>query len=273
MIHFIIRQFFRLLPLRLFISRRYYEFIARKFPDEFWTLMNFGYSELKGETARLTLDPALEPERYGIQLYHHVASGVDLKGKDVLEVGSGRGGGAAYIHRYLLPRTMTGVDLSANAVALCNANQAHNGLSFRVGNAEALPFEDASFDVVINVESSHCYGSVEDFLSEVHRVLRPGGHFLFTDVRHHRTMDLLKEQLSSSPLRLLEQRDITPNIIKALELEKPRKLALIAKRVPRFLITPVTDFSAATEDSTVWRSLSSGTSQYLTAFMRKENGT
>lgn len=271
MIHFIIRQFFRLLPLRLFISKRYYEFIAKKFPDDFWTLMNFGYTELDEDTVKLDLDPALEMERYGIQLYHHVASGADLQGKDVLEVGSGRGGGAAYIHRYLRPRTMTGVDLSASAVALCNANHANNGLSYLVGNAEDLPFGDESFDVVINVESSHCYGSMTNFLSEVQRVLRPGGHFLFTDVRHRRSMELLKEQLHNSPLHILEERNITANVLKALELEKPRKLALIAKRVPRFLITPVIDFSAATEDTTVWRGLSTGSSQYLTVFMQKES--
>jgi fatty-acid O-methyltransferase len=43
------------------------------------------------------------------------------------------------------------------------------------GDAENLPFPQVSFDAVINVESAHCYGSIERFLAEVHRVLRPGG--------------------------------------------------------------------------------------------------
>ena len=59
----------------------------------------------------------------------------------------------------------------------------HGEESLCPGDAENLPFEDNSFDAIINVESSHCYGNVEQFLREVHRVLRPGGDFLFVDLR------------------------------------------------------------------------------------------
>ena len=54
------------------------------------------------------------------------------------------------------------------------------------GNAEKLPFADQSFDAVINVEASHCYPRFPQFLDEVARVLRPGGHFLYTDVRRRK---------------------------------------------------------------------------------------
>ena len=54
------------------------------------------------------------------QLYHFVTSHADIKDKNVLEVGSGRGGGASYIARYLSPSSITGVDISNEAVALCS---------------------------------------------------------------------------------------------------------------------------------------------------------
>ena len=54
--------------------------------------MNYGYIDLNGELP-LELNPDDEEDRYFIQLYHHVATAVDIQGKDVLEVGSGRGGG------------------------------------------------------------------------------------------------------------------------------------------------------------------------------------
>merc|ERR1712045_162299 len=46
-----------------------------------------------------------------------------------------------------------------------------------------LPFEDNSFDIVIDVESSHVYSDFPRFLKEVHRVLKPGGSFCWTDFR------------------------------------------------------------------------------------------
>ena len=50
-----------------------------------------------------------------------------VRGLDVLEVGSGRGGGADYVKRCLKPRTMTGVDFSKNAVAFSNRRYAAEG--------------------------------------------------------------------------------------------------------------------------------------------------
>ena len=51
-----------------------------------------------------------------------------------------------------------------------------------MGDAENLPFDDASFDVVTNLESSHTYPDIRAFLGQVRRVLRPGGWFLHTDL-------------------------------------------------------------------------------------------
>ena len=56
---------------------------------------------------------------YYMQLYDHVAGAVDLRDLKVLEVGSGRGGGADYIKRYLKPESMVGLDISENAVSFC----------------------------------------------------------------------------------------------------------------------------------------------------------
>ena len=66
--------------------------------------MNYGYD---APNLSLKLENADEVERYPIQLYHHVASQSELKDKIVLEVGSGRGGGASYIARYLNPLSIT----------------------------------------------------------------------------------------------------------------------------------------------------------------------
>jgi hypothetical protein len=58
--------------------------------------MNYGYSE---PGVVIPLDERDEKNRYSVQLYHQMAEMTDLKNKDVVEVGSGRGGGLEYISR------------------------------------------------------------------------------------------------------------------------------------------------------------------------------
>src|SRR6266436_1961233 len=167
------------------------------------SFMNYGYADIDPSATQLQLSDSGDKNRFCIQLYHHVAGAVDLSGKDVVEVGSGRGGGASYIARYLRPRSMKGIDFSRKAIEFCRKYYSVDGLSFLQGDAENLPLDDNSVDVIINLESSHCYGSMAKFLSEVNRVLRPGGHFLFSDHRDHDKLSLLREQLNDSGLRVV----------------------------------------------------------------------
>jgi len=88
----------------------------------------------------------------------------NLKGKNVLEVGSGRGGGLNYISTSLKPQKCIGVDLSLNQVEFCRRAYASNpNIEFFEGDSERLAenpvLRDKQFDLIVNVESSHCYGN------------------------------------------------------------------------------------------------------------------
>ncbi|MBN2007406.1 MAG: class I SAM-dependent methyltransferase [Anaerolineae bacterium] len=218
-----------------FSRRLMYQFMARHYQKSDWTFMNFGYAHLTDEDAVPDLNAHDEDNRFCIQLYHHVAGAVNLTGLKVLEIGSGRGGGSAYIKRYLQPRTMIGMDFSQNAVMLCRKTYAVEGLTFLPGNAENLPFDDQSFDAVVNVESSHCYGVMEHFLAEVRRVLRVGGHFLFADFRDRERLPELETQLLGTGMQICRKRDITPNVVGALDQDHARKLAQIRQGSPQLL--------------------------------------
>ena len=63
--------------------------------------------------------------------------------------------------------------MSKEVVKFNNKYHKMSGLSFVTGNAQELPFEDQSFDAIVNVESSRSYNDIDAFISEVHRVLRP----------------------------------------------------------------------------------------------------
>jgi len=235
------------------------------FPD--WRFMNYGYAPLD-EKPVMSLAEEDEPNRYSIQLYDDLANRVNVNQKDVLEVGSGRGGGASYITRYLKPSQYTGMDIADEAVTFCNRIHQVPQLSFRAGNAEKIPFADQSFDVVINVESCHAYGSMEDFLKGVKRVLRQGGHFLCTDMRDPERIKLLEQQLHDSGLTMIEKRDITQNVVKAIELEDDLKRARMKGRFPAWLQKSFEEF-AGVKGSQIHRDLASGRLVYYQFVLQK----
>ena len=105
----------------------------------------------------------------------------------VLDVCSGMGGPA----RYLAWKTgcdVAGLDLTASrvegATELTRAAGLSGSVRFVHGNALAMPFEDASFDLAIAQESfAHIPGKPR-LLAECARVLRPAGRLVFSDIQH-----------------------------------------------------------------------------------------
>ncbi len=266
------------------LVKLWYRYMTHLDKDAEMVFMNYGYAPIEGEEGRSVNDEAGdattalklrsedEGNRYSIQLYHHVASGVYLAGRDVLEIGCGRGGGASYVARYLGPRSVTGMDLAPNAVAFCRRHHASDRLHFVCGDAVALPFVDASFDAVINVESSHCYGSMREFLSEVRRVLRPGGHLLLADRRDQKGTETLRGQLLRSGLQILREQRITPNILRALDLDNERRMHLIQRGVPGLTRKLFKQF-AATPGTSMYESFRKGHWEYVSFVLRKSAGS
>lgn len=277
--------------LRKLGMRSLYETLALVFGDQTGlAFMNYGYrSAPDGRGAsgaeasgggELKLDESEEADRYAIQLYHRTATGagrVDLKGRAALEIGSGRGGGAAYIARRLGPARMVGMDFSAGQVEFCRRVHSEPNLEFHPGDAEDAPFSDASFDCIVNVESSHCYEDMDRFLSEVRRLLKPGGFFLYTDFRGriYETLGdsrdpfvLWREQLDRSGLEQVEEEDITENVVLALEADHERRFAAAREITPPFLLGAIEDF-AGTRNSYIYKTLKSREVLYKRFIFRK----
>jgi SAM-dependent methyltransferase len=252
---------------RQFAWRLCYQLLASRVPTPDWAFMNYGFAPLEPAPA-LPLEARDEPDRLCIQLYQHVVGAVDVHDKEVLEVGSGRGGGASYVSRYLRPLSVTGLDLSQEAVDLCDRHRKAPGLVFTCGDAQAMPFPAGSFDAVINIESSHCYPSMERFLAEVHRVLRPGGSFLFADLRSRDGLDALHRQFEASPLHVEREDDITANVLAALSLDNDRKLQLIEDLIPWPFRRPFGAF-AGIEGTTNYVGFENGRLRYVSAHLTK----
>jgi len=230
--------------------------------------MNYGYQSLNGDPV-LQLKPEDESDRYCIQLYDYVVNKSDIQGKDVLEVGSGRGGGASYIARYFKPKKYTALDISDSVVKFCNDFHKVEGLSFVKGFAEKQPFADQSFDFVVNVESARCYSSLDKFFSEVYRVLRPDGHFLFADMIKKDEVEEVNEKLAKNGFEIITSKDISKNVVEALNRDHERRHSKISALSPKFLEKHFHQF-AGTKDTERYNSFANGDMKYSTYILKKK---
>jgi SAM-dependent methyltransferase len=245
-----------------------YQIIAFFFRKENqWQVMNYGYESETNDGTGLQVS-AHEEERLGLQLYAHVIGDKNLTGKDVLEVGSGRGGGASFVHRQAKCRRMTGVDFSPQVVAFCQRNYQAEGLNFQVGNAQALNFPKASFDLVINVESSHNYPDREQFYGQVFEVLRPGGWFLYADVLQDHQSEAVLQQLTRVGFVDLKRSEINEEVMRAMRVDDARRREQILRTVPTGFRRFARLFAGSTS-SYGFRKLESGKSRYFRLEGRK----
>jgi ubiquinone/menaquinone biosynthesis C-methylase UbiE len=209
-----------------------------------------------------------EPNRACIQLYHHVAAQVPLRGQNVLEVSCGHGGGASYLTRTFQPMRYTGLDLNPTAIHFCQEHHKLASLDFQQGDAEHLPFESNAFDVVINVEASHCYPDFPRFLAEVARVLRPGGHFLYADFRFADGLAEWERALAACPLQIQRTRTINAEVLRGMNRNSARSMELIARHLPKFMHGLGRDF-AGVQGSRIYNALVNGELTYRSYCLAK----
>ncbi len=144
-------------------------------------------------------------------------AGVAPPGAAVLEVGCGSGALSIRLAaEHGLAVTAVDVDPDEIRRARENASRAASAArakpEFLVADVAALPFEDASFDLVVSTFSMHHWEDKKAGLGEVWRVLRPGSRALIWDLRrgfslfHLRTPDPL-DGLAEAPLELRDVRE------------------------------------------------------------------
>ncbi len=153
---------------------------------EYWNAHPCGtqFTELKPGSREFFAET--ERYRYEAQPFMRKAMEFDaFKGKRLLEIGCGLGtdllqfakGGAE----------VTGVDLTTASIDLVKKRFALYGLPVRaqVGDAERLPFSDASFDVVYSFGVLHHTPNTRKTIDEVYRVLKPGGRIIIMLYHRH----------------------------------------------------------------------------------------
>ncbi len=119
-----------------------------------------------------------------------------IQGRRVLEVSFGTG----YLLMQYASRFEThGVDINARMVAVAKRNLEKRGMcaDLKQGNVEQLPYLDEYFDTVISTMALSGYPDGARAMSEIRRVLRPGGRLILIDVNYPADHNRLGMRLTS----------------------------------------------------------------------------
>jgi ubiquinone/menaquinone biosynthesis C-methylase UbiE len=226
------------------------------------TTNNYGFAPAEGH----------HPQRFQHQMYRELFRRLQAKralkpGMKLLEVSCGRGGGLnAALADFPGIFDATGLDVAESAVSFCRSAYGEgDNLRFVEGSAMELPFPDASFDVVLNVEASNDYPDRMRFYREVARVLKPDGTFIYTDSFRTGKTDSMEAELAAAGFKAKFD-DITPNVAEACRLDTPRRREVIRSRAPllaKLFLSRQLDNYAAVEGSRKYDAFREGRRTYL----------
>jgi SAM-dependent methyltransferase len=182
---------------------------------------------------------------------YHVATDL-ARGKRVLEIGCGAGQGFGLLGRGA--RLLVGGDVSL--ALLRSGQQYYRGrFPFAQLSAEALPFRDAAFDVVLFFEASYYVRNMQSAFAEIVRVLDRGGTALFVNANperpdfirsphtvHYHTAEEFREVLGALGLTVTVESafptgptDGDRSLVRARILTSARRLLESLRLVPRTL--------------------------------------
>lgn len=113
------------------------------------------------------------------------------KEQRLLDVGCGGGQAAIRLKEIYPYLVLAGIDLSADQISRARKRARRKGcdITFEVADAQDLPFEDVSFDVVYSFGSAKHWPDALKGLGECWRVLKPGGELLVADATSDATIE------------------------------------------------------------------------------------
>lgn len=135
--------------------------------------------ELQQRHGAVRVDEFRSVPDYCVYLMHkkaYLEAAARFAGQAVLDCGCNVGYGTAIMAGSA--ESVVGIDL--NEAAIQRAKATYPELDFKLTDGSSIPFDDASFEAVVSFQVIEHVGDYESYLSEIRRVLRPGGIALFT---------------------------------------------------------------------------------------------
>ncbi|CAF4154073.1 unnamed protein product, partial [Adineta steineri] len=192
--------------------------------------MNWGYADLDEHFDDNT-------GYYSKKLCQQVLANVTLTDQNILEVGCGRGAGAAWCVRTCTPRSYVGIDLSRDVINLCEKLYSTiPRLSFMIADPKTyLPFQNESMDVILSIETTNIFDeivAVKQFVDEMTRVLTPNGYFLWCGLCNVDGSSVLIDYLTANNTFIIKEKvNITTNVLHALDIQSNSRADFIDRYV------------------------------------------
>jgi len=133
-----------------------------------------------------------------------------IQGQRVLEVSFGTG---LLLTRYAGQFETYGVDYNSKMVEVASKNLEKKNLTAKLtqGNVESLPYDNDSFDTVVNTMAFTGYPNAIKAMSELHRVLKPNGKLIIIDINYPNNMNFFGRLLTKTWIMLGDViRDLYP---------------------------------------------------------------
>lgn len=117
----------------------------------------------------------------------------DKKYGDILEIACGTGRVTSHLVRSVKHDTLTATDLNVDMINVAKVVVHNKDVNWQVADAMELPFDNASFDLVLIQFGIMFFPAKEKGLREVYRVLRPGGKLIFNTWDRVETNEVIHE--------------------------------------------------------------------------------
>jgi len=171
--------------------------------------MNHGYYPIHKFSEDLECESKYESSLYFYLLDFYKNN---TNSKKILDIGCGRDGGIYYLNKKYNFLESHAIDICKENIEFCRTIYLNSNIKFLVQDAVNLKYEKNYFDIILNVESSHCYKSRIMFFNESFKILKKDGYFLYTDtVPNQKVADSIFEYLRSKYRNVIVN-DITKNV-------------------------------------------------------------
>lgn len=123
-------------------------------------------------------------------------------------------------------------------------------------------------DIIVNMESSHCYPDIHGFFKSVCYLLKDDGIFIISDFRFQHEMEGFEKDLESY-FDVIKKEDVRRNVFHAMQLQNSIKMKALKEKIPWYMQKFMQNFFAV-ENSRMYNELQSGERAYFAYALKKK---